>query len=74
MKDYIDQNLDPRKVNFLDLSKENYVAIKTIQEILEHIGVTESDYYEALSVSTDSDFQIHFGRPPNSCFVTNYFV
>ena len=26
-----------------------------------------------ISISNDDDFQIHFKRPPNSCFVNNYF-
>ena len=26
-----------------------------------------------ISISSDDDFQIHFKRPPNSCFVNNYF-
>ena len=29
--------------------------------------------YKALSISDDNDFQIHLRRPPNSCFVNNYF-
>ena len=24
-------------------------------------------------ISDDNDFQIHYKRPPNSCFVNNYF-
>ena len=28
----------------------------------------------ALSISPDEDFQIHLRRPPNSCFVNNYFA
>ena len=31
-------------------------------------------YYNALAVSTDSDFQVHFKRQTNSCFVNNYFA
>lgn len=74
VKDFIDKNLNPRKINFLDPLKENYVELKTISEILEDIGVDEAHYYSALSVSSDTDYQIHFKRPPNSCFVNNYFV
>ena len=34
----------------------------------------ELDYYEALSISGDDDFQIHLKREPNACFINNYFV
>ena len=36
-------------------------------EISKHV------YEEALSISDGNDFQIHYKRPPNSCFVNNYF-
>ena len=41
--------------------------------ILNQLEFTESEYYEALSIYSDNDFQIHFRRPPNSCFINNYF-
>ena len=28
----------------------------------------------ALSISEDSDYQLYLKRPPNSCFVNNYFT
>ena len=37
-------------------------------------NIVEGDYYNALSVSTDGDFQVHFKRQSNSCFVNNYFA
>ena len=32
----------------------------------------EENYYWALSISTDSYYQIHFKREADSCFVNNY--
>ena len=32
------------------------------------------DSYWALSISPDTDFEIHNVRRPNSCFVNNYFT
>ena len=40
---------------------------------MNELGISEQEYYAALSTSSDVDFQIHFKRPPNSCFVNNYF-
>ena len=51
--------MDPRKVNILDPSKPDFVEPKDINCILEEIGITRDDYYEALKIST--------------CFVNNYF-
>ena len=37
------------------------------------LEISSKDYEEALSVSDDSNFQIHYKRVPNSCFANNYF-
>ena len=74
VKDYIDLNLDPKKVNIFDSSKDNFVDTKSISEILDELQFTVDDYYDALSISSDNDFQIHIRRPPNSCFINNYFI
>ena len=29
--------------------------------------------YSALSISSDSDFEIHLKRQPNACFINNFF-
>ena len=65
VKKYIDNNnLDPNSKSFSnDLS---------IQEILSSMGITEDDYYWALSISPDNDYEIHLKRSTGSCFVNNY--
>ena len=40
-------------------------------QILEQLGVPETDYYSALSISND-DYQVHLKRKGNSCFINNY--
>ena len=37
------------------------------------LHVTKEDYYKALAISGDDDFQIHLKCPPDSCFVNDYF-
>ena len=62
VKKYIDNNLDPNSKSFSnDLS---------IQEILSSMGITEDDYYWALSISPDNDYEIHLKR--STGFVNNY--
>ena len=64
IKKYIENNLDPNSKRFSnDLS---------IQEILSSMGITEDDYYWALSISPDDDYEIHLKRSAGSCFVNNY--
>ena len=41
---------------------------------MNSIGITKEQYYWALSVSADSDFNLHLKRPPDSCFINNYFL
>ena len=74
VKDYIDSNLNPRKRNIIDPSQEGYVNPLNISEILDELNITEERYYNALSISTDNDFQLHLKRSANSCFVNNYFA
>ena len=66
VKQKIDEVLNP--------SKENYDATATETDVLESVGFTEDEYYWALSISADSDFDLHLKRPANSCFINNYFV
>ena len=73
VKEYIDTSLDPRKINILSPGLPNYQEIPSIEEILLHLEITPEEYYNALSISSDNDFQIHLKRAPNSCFVNNYF-
>ena len=65
VQSFIDTNLDPTKLNF----KEGM----DIKDILADLGLSETDYYNALSISVDDDFHIFLKRPPNSCFINNYF-
>ena len=73
VKNYIDNELNPSKKNFLDSTEKDYEELKSIDKILASLKISKHNYEEALSISDDNDFQIHYKRPPNSCFVNNYF-
>ncbi|CAB4030822.1 Hypothetical predicted protein, partial [Paramuricea clavata] len=66
VKQKIDEVLNP--------SKESYDATLTETDILNSVGISEDEYYWALSISPDSDFDLHLNRPVDSCFINNYFV
>ena len=68
VKEYIDTDLDPRKRNILNSQHENFEEIPNIKEILRELRITEHDYYKALSISDDSDYQIHLKRPQITVF------
>ena len=74
VKKNIDANLNPKKQTILDPKKENFVVVPTISAILQQLNIIPEDYYNALSISSDNDFQIHLKCQPNECFINNYFV
>ena len=58
----------------MDPAKSEYNSNLTAEQILTSVGVSEQDYYWALSISGDSDYELHLKRPPDSCFINNYFI
>ena len=63
-----DEELNPAKVNVIDPNKENYKRPLTIDEILLKLHISKEDYYHALSISVDDDYELHLIRP-NSKFM-----
>jgi hypothetical protein len=66
VKQKIDDVLNP--------SKPTYDPHATPINILNEIDITEQDYQWALSISPDSDHELHLKRPIDSCFTNNYFI
>ena len=73
VKGYINNHLNPAKVNFFDSSKDTFVNLKSVSKVLEETNITEEEYKSALKISDNQDFQLHLKRPTESCFVNNYF-
>ena len=48
VREYIDNNLNPKKRNILNLLKENYEKVPNIHYILKELNLTEDQYYDAL--------------------------
>ena len=64
-----------QKINeVLNPSNSHYDETLSEKDTLDSPGITEDDYYWALSVSPDSYFDLHLKRPVDSCFINNYFV
>ncbi len=66
VKQKIDDVLNP--------SKPTYDPHATSTDILNDIDITEQDYQWAISLSPDSDYELHLRRPIDSCFINNYFI
>ena len=60
--------------HFLDPSKSSYNSTLTEHDIFNSVGITEEQYYSALSVSPDSNYELQLKRPVDSCFINNYFM
>ena len=73
VKEYINNNLSPKKRNILNPLKETYEKIPNIPDILIELNFTEDQNYDALPISNDSDFQIHLKCQPNAFFINNFF-
>lgn len=50
VKDYINSYLNLAKVNFFDRSQDNSVEVKSISEVLNELGIDESEYERALGI------------------------
>ena len=65
VKKYINGYLYPEKNNVDDCD--------SISDILRELAINEDDYYTALGISKDNDYELHLVRLPNSFSVNNYF-
>ena len=74
LKKYIDVNLNSKWCTILNLKKQNDRERPVINQILQELNISEDDYYEVFSISSDSGLQIHFKRDSNACFMKNYFI
>ena len=72
MKSHIDTEFNPSKKLF-DSSRTDHERVKTIDEIIDLLGTSKTEYEAALSISEEEDFQFHLKRPPNSRFVNQDF-
>ena len=67
VKEKINTVLNPSK-------SEDYDPKLTETDIFSSLGITEEEYYNALSISPYSDYDLHLKSALDSCFINNYFV
>ena len=65
VKEKINEKLDP--------SKPDYDSSTSAEDVLAMCKVSKDEYNWALSISADSDFELHLKTAVDSCFINNYF-
>ena len=66
VKQKIDEVLNP--------SLSTYNSLLTEDDIFTSIGISKDQYLSALSISSDSNYELHLKRSLDSCFINNYFI
>ena len=66
IKQKIDEVLNP--------SNPEYNPSLTQEDIFQDLDITKEQYEWALSISPDSDYDLHLKRSLDSCFTNNYFI
>ena len=51
VKSYVDNNLNPTKINVIDPTKDNFTQPKSVKEILDDLEISNNYYYRALPTS-----------------------
>ena len=74
VKNYVDDYLNPGKINVIYPTKDNFTQPLSVKEILDKLDVSKDDYYKALSISEEEDLELHLKREPNCYFTNNYLV
>ena len=67
MKEKINELLNPSITSSYDSSL-------TEEDIFNLVGITKEQYYSALAILPDSNYELHLRRPVDSCFINNYFI
>ena len=73
VRDYINNFLNPSKINFYDPTRDDFIEVKSVSEVLKELSITEQEYENALKMSGDNSHQLHLRQPTDSCFINNYF-
>ena len=58
----------------IPVSQPEYNPSLTQEDIFQYLDITKKQYEWALSISPDSDCDLHLKRSVDSCFTNNYFI
>ena len=70
VKNYINNFLNPSKINFFDRSRNDFTEIKSISKVLKEFNISEEEYESALKISDDNGFRLHLRQPTALSVIT----
>ena len=73
VRDYINNFVNPSKANFFDPTRDDFIEVKSVSEVLEDLSITKQEYENTLKIFDDNFYQLHLRWPTDLCFVNNYF-
>ena len=59
VRDYINNFLNPSKIKFYNPTRDDFIEVKSVSEVLEELSITEQEYENALKISDDNSNQLH---------------
>ena len=65
VKSYVDNNLNPAKVNVIGPTKDNFSQSLSVKQILDEVEISADGCYRALPISKNEDLKLHLKR--HSC-------
>ena len=60
VRDYINNFLNPSKINFYEPILDDLIEVKSVSKVLEELSITEQEYENALKISDVNSYQLHF--------------
>ena len=54
VKSYIDNNLNPAKVNVIDTTSDNFIQPMSVKEILAELEVSKDNYYRSFKATFEN--------------------
>ena len=59
VRDFINNFLNPSKISFYNPTRDDFIEVKSVSEVLEELSITEQEYENALKISDDNSYQLH---------------
>ena len=55
-KDYINNSLNPSETNFYEPSRDGFIEVQSVSEVLQELNIAEQKYENTLKISNDNSY------------------
>ena len=55
-KDYINNSLNPSGTNFYEPSRDDFIEVQSVSEVLQELNIAEQKYENTLKISNDNSY------------------